>query len=270
MRAAFPSCPLVLAAHGPSATLLQQAGVVDLGLAFDDPSLAWIFQEGESPQTPYGRVIAWMTSPPAGLTERLRREDGAAVAIFPTQPAPESDVHAASFLLGTLAALGIERALDATSLQIDSRPMGEILVHPGSGSTRKNWPPQLFARVLERLHEAGAPLSLVVGEADAVAAGAVEMALGQPLPRVEGSLMDLASRLAAARAYLGNDSGVSHLAGLCGAPSFVLFGPTDPRVWAPLGPRVSTLPFDISPDEVVARLLAERAAEAPERGQSSS
>lgn len=268
MRAAFASSPLVLAAHGPAATLLQQAGVVDLGLAFDDPSLAWIFQEGKPPPSSYGRVIAWMTSPPPGLTERLRREDGTAVAISPAQPAPGSHVHAASFLLGTLAGLGIPGDLDTSTLRVVPHRTGEILVHPGSGSARKNWPPALFARVTERLLDAGASFSLVVGEADSVAAGAVEAALGRSLPRVEGSLMDLASRLAGARAYLGNDSGVSHLAGLCGTPTYVFFGPTDPRVWTPLGPRVVTLPFDISPDEVVARLLAERAGEVPERAES--
>jgi ADP-heptose:LPS heptosyltransferase len=54
-------------------------------------------------------------------------------------------------------------------------------------------------------------------------------------PRALGAL------LRKARAYVGNDSGVSHLAAAFGAPSIVLFGPTDPRVWAPLGPRVRTL-----------------------------
>jgi heptosyltransferase III len=41
--------------------------------------------------------------------------------------------------------------------------------------------------------------------------------------------------------YIGNDSGFSHLAGLLGRRAVVLFGPTDPLVWKPLGPRVETL-----------------------------
>ena len=56
-----------------------------------------------------------------------------------------------------------------------------------------------------------------------------------PLARVAGVL----SRC---RLYIGNDSGLTHLAAAVGEPEVLaLFGPTDPRVWAPLGPRVRTL-----------------------------
>ncbi len=41
--------------------------------------------------------------------------------------------------------------------------------------------------------------------------------------------------------FVGNDSGLSHLAAVVGAPTLVLFGPTDPRLWAPIGPRVTVL-----------------------------
>ena len=100
-------------------------------------------------------------------------------------------------------------------------------------------------------------MRLAVGEADVEAAERVEQALGQPLSRVtEPSLGELARLLAGCRAYLGNDSGVSHLAGLVGAPTFALFGPTDPRQWQPLGPRVTVLPFDTSPAAVASALLA--------------
>jgi ADP-heptose:LPS heptosyltransferase len=58
-------------------------------------------------------------------------------------------------------------------------------------------------------------------------------------------------RLAGCRAYLGNDSGVSHLAGLCGARSVVIFGPTSPTVWRPLGPRVKVEGFDVSVERLV-------------------
>jgi ADP-heptose:LPS heptosyltransferase len=68
-------------------------------------------------------------------------------------------------------------------------------------------------------------------------------------------LQDLAARLAGCRAYLGNDSGVSHLAGLCGARTVALFGPTNPDVWRPIGPRVHVVPFDADTESVVSRLI---------------
>jgi heptosyltransferase-2 len=41
--------------------------------------------------------------------------------------------------------------------------------------------------------------------------------------------------------FLGHDSGLSHLAGAVGVPSVLLFGPTDPAVWAPTNPQVRTV-----------------------------
>lgn len=61
-----------------------------------------------------------------------------------------------------------------------------------------------------------------------------------PLLHAE-SLVELARSLAGARLYIGNDSGVSHLAAAVGCPTVVLFGPTDPRVWAPRGGHVTVV-----------------------------
>ena len=54
-------------------------------------------------------------------------------------------------------------------------------------------------------------------------------------------LTELATRLSTCRAFLGHDSGISHLAAACGVPSLLLFGPTEPAVWAPPQPWVSVL-----------------------------
>jgi len=55
------------------------------------------------------------------------------------------------------------------------------------------------------------------------------------------SLGDLLGALASAALFLGNDSGTSHLAGILGIPTVVLFGPSDARRWRPLGPRVRVI-----------------------------
>ena len=47
--------------------------------------------------------------------------------------------------------------------------------------------------------------------------------------------------LARCRAFVGNDSGVSHLAAALGVPTVALFGPTRPEHWAPRGERVRVL-----------------------------
>jgi heptosyltransferase-2 len=131
-------------------------------------------------------------------------------------------------------------------------------LHPGSGSLRKNWPADRFA-ALVALVSRDRPWLLVEGPADAAPAAELARvpracrAQGLP-PRILGALLSQAG------AYVGNDSGVTHLAAAWGAPTLGLFGPTSPDVWAPLGPRVSTLlaptslMTDIAVDEVVAAL----------------
>ena len=75
-------------------------------------------------------------------------------------------------------------------------------------------------------------------------AGPAERELTPPPDAVlarEWPLRRLAAALAGARLLLGNDAGVSHLAAAAGAPTLALFGPTDPALWAPVGPCVRTL-----------------------------
>ena len=55
------------------------------------------------------------------------------------------------------------------------------------------------------------------------------------------SLGELYELLSSSSLYIGNDSGVSHIAGLSGTPTIVLFGPTDPNIWKPLGENVSVI-----------------------------
>ncbi len=55
------------------------------------------------------------------------------------------------------------------------------------------------------------------------------------------ALPALAARLRNCGFFLGHDSGISHLAAAVGRPALLLFGPTDPAVWAPLNPQVRVL-----------------------------
>jgi ADP-heptose:LPS heptosyltransferase len=233
LRTAY--APLTLAANGAAARLLADVGEVELGLAFDDPSLAWLFRPGGLPPED---IVAWMAAPPRDVT-----------LAAPSRP-PAMDRHCARYLLETLAPLGIALTWDESPLRVMPRQSDEVLVHPGSGSPRKNWAPELFARLIRVLD---APVRLVVGEADSRAAAAIEACFGQPIPRLERPpLNELAARLAGCRAYVGNDSGVSHLAGLCGTRTVAVFGPSDPLVWRPMGPDVRIAAFEATPEEVAA------------------
>jgi hypothetical protein len=235
---------LTLAAHGAAARFLAELGEVDAGWAFDDPRVSWVFGARQAPAGPPD-VVAWMDASPLALIPVV----AAAPPRPDAQPAAGRQVHVAVLLARSV---GGACQLDARPLRLTPLVADEVLVHPGSGSPRKNWPPERFAAVIRALPR----VRLIVGEADVEAAQAVEHALGRALPRLHcPPLSELAARLAGCRAYLGNDSGVSHLAGLSGARTVVLFGPTPADVWRPLGARVTTVDFQAD-DAAIVPLLS--------------
>jgi hypothetical protein len=113
-----------------------------------------------------------------------------------------------------------------------------VVVHPGAGAVTKRWPAEGFAAVLERLAPARALVFAIHrGPADGAAVAALRARLTGPVVVLdEPSLPRLAGALACATGYLGNDSGVSHLAAALGTPSVVLFT-RDKLAWQSWEPR---------------------------------
>ena len=115
---------------------------------------------------------------------------------------------------------------------------GKIIIHPGSGSEKKNWPLEHWLRLADDFP--ATDFVFITGEA--------EEARGVKIPKHTNwhslPLSELAARFTACSAFLGHDSGISHLAAACGVPSLLLFGPTDPAVWAPPQPWVQILRED--------------------------
>ncbi len=141
----------------------------------------------------------------------------------------------------------------------------DFLLHPGSGSSTKTWPLDHWAQVLEALSNRShdhAPLRviLITGEAEAER-GLLDATSRLASPRLTlthwhqlslASLVPLLQQQARHGArFLGHDSGISHLAAACGLPCTLLFGPTDPALWAPQNPQVTLL---TSPTEKLADL----------------
>jgi heptosyltransferase-2 len=124
-----------------------------------------------------------------------------------------------------------------------------LALHPGSGSSSKNWRVEGWASVGERFWEENpqGEIVLVGGEADGVALGFLERAWAGKRVRLAKDLRLplLAAVLAECGCYAGHDSGVSHVAAAVGARCVLLFGPTDPAVWAPanLGVTVVRAPL---------------------------
>jgi ADP-heptose:LPS heptosyltransferase len=107
------------------------------------------------------------------------------------------------------------------------------VIHSGSGSPRKNWPYERFIELAHLLRCEGHRVLWVRGPAERDPEEGAE-----DFESARLSLDTLAATLAQARLFIGNDSGVSHLAAATGAPTIALFGPTSETVWGPDGPFV--------------------------------
>ncbi|MFH1477289.1 MAG: glycosyltransferase family 9 protein [Verrucomicrobiota bacterium] len=117
-----------------------------------------------------------------------------------------------------------------------------ISLHPGSGSSRKNWPVEKFALLADcvRRSMSAQPL-FILGEADADAKRALPRLMPAVPVLTNRTLKEVASVLAVSRGYVGNDSGITHLAAALGIPVVALFGPTDAAMWGPRGAHVVIL-----------------------------
>jgi ADP-heptose:LPS heptosyltransferase len=107
------------------------------------------------------------------------------------------------------------------------RPSPRIVIHPFSGSARKNWPLEEYRELAEQFDEG---VSWIAGPEEQLCDAVRFDDLGA-----------LAQWLSGARLYIGNDSGITHLAAALGVPTLALFGPTDPQKWAPRGENVCVL-----------------------------
>ncbi len=163
-----------------------------------------------------------------------------------------------------------------------------IVIFPGSGSPGKNWPAEKFAALASMLSRLSSRASAAAPEkritwpsipANALCVAAPEKSVAVILGPAEISMepifresgvpvlkhLDLPTVAAIARvasAFVGNDSGVSHLAAAAGASGAVIFGPTDPARWGPMPAGADghivilrRTPIDsIEPDEVASAL----------------
>ena len=117
-----------------------------------------------------------------------------------------------------------------------------IVLHPGSGSETKNWPIENWIRLGDLLLAKGQSLLIIAGEADAGRveklrsvwrSGSVQFAANLPLPHIAALLEGIA--------FIGHDSGISHIAAAAGARCCLLFGWTDPAIWAPANENVAVI-----------------------------
>lgn len=251
LRARWPHARIELAGNSSAAQLAVNRGLIDA--AFSQHEARWATLYGRAPLPKefaawldeFDLVISFWPDPDGELRRRFPSHDrqrfleGAAL--------PERDPAAAHYC-EPLRVLGIEPRDFLYRLNPISTTHGggeysqRILVHPGSGSPRKNWAVANWRALRSQLEH---PSSLILGEAEQESwpEGFTpnEQLRPEPPHLVNAPLEKLVEALSRCRLFLGHDSGISHLAAASGAKCVLLFGPTEPACWAPPAPHVQVL-----------------------------
>ncbi len=205
-----PTVNLPLFSFADRVRSIASTGLERVGV-FDEPIAEELRQ--------FDRIVSWYG---ANREEFRNALHGLPVEFHRALPPADCPVHAVDFYLDQVGApLG---AMPRIPVIAEKRDF--IAIHPFSGSAQKNWP-------LEKFQEVAAQSRL-----------AVEWAAAPDGTHRFQSLVDVAVWLASARLYLGNDSGISHLAAAVGTPVVALFGPTDPKIWAPRSTAVKILQIE--------------------------
>jgi ADP-heptose:LPS heptosyltransferase len=266
----------LMAPGAPAQALLGPGtSAVDEVLDWEDPAWLPLFAEDDAMDPglaarfeAFSACIAY-----TGQSHLIPKLEALVPRVIAHPPAPRG-VHAAEWLARPALALGGEPPtvppdLQATAAE-ESRaeaflgllPPAFLAVHPGSGAAGKNWPGERFARLATELGPE--PWLLVEGPADGTSAAGLAEA-GSFVRARHLPLRTLGAVLRRAALFVGNDSGVTHLAAAWGAPTLALFGPTDPKTWSPVGRLVavarspSASMDDLSPAEVSRAARALRA-----------
>lgn len=170
---------------------------------------------------------------------RITKKDSYLIA---PRPDISQKIHVSRHILSGLAGCGLLRPNDIIPIIHDFRyenaDPAKILIHPGSGSPRKNWHLSNFIRVFESLTIQDKKPEFVIGPAEELLKTDLKN-IG--ITHQHSDLTEFADLLKNAGGFIGNDSGATHLAAFLGVPTAAIFGPSDPDRWKPVGRSVKVL-----------------------------
>jgi ADP-heptose:LPS heptosyltransferase len=273
----------ILLAGNPLWLPLARAGTpVDEVLSVDRLPLHAGFMNDPPRNHPFRRflaafdlIVSWFGDREGQWEKTLRAICPGRLIVQPYHRVHAFEGHVSDFYLETLKPLGLSslgtsgdgkvqdpHLMDEAVLEPepskDSRgPEGPFLcLHPGSGSPGKNWPKESFLKVAEgAARRWWLPCVVLLGPAEQDQSLFWSEASGPLLSVREGlPILEVARMLGRATLYLGNDSGISHLAAALGVPVVALFGPTDPDRWAPRGGHVHILKQPVRSRQVLLTL----------------
>jgi ADP-heptose:LPS heptosyltransferase len=233
-------CPLI-------ASLAVVGGLADRVSALESPALAGFFtrdggrnRDAAEYFAGFELIVSYLYDPDQTFQSNIALCTSAQFIAGPHRPDESVKTHAAELLLRPLAALGIRDA--------DSRPRliksHWLALHPGSGSEQKNWPEQKWGELLQRLAAKSKwKFFLIGGEAEGLRCQRLAAVLppGRAVIAQELALVELARKMKSCAAFIGHDSGITHLAAALDLPGLALWGPTAEKTWRPKSQKIELL-----------------------------
>ncbi len=230
----------------PQIRLLSVLGLVDRIFPIEDRRFLPLFVGSKLPETllvffrSFDAIVFWVSDFHINLA-------GVPLKIINPRPEPHPPVHHAQYLYNSVQSLLNLPPRDVSSFYLKNAAADQpkesqtLLVHPGSGSPKKNAPLEDFVVLARKWKQrTGGKAIFLFGPADAD----IRQEFQRSVPASEFSVCgspdfeNLVKIIAAADFYLGNDSGISHLAGVLNKKGFVFFRATNPKIWRPLGEKL--------------------------------
>jgi ADP-heptose:LPS heptosyltransferase len=248
LRRQFPQAHLEVLGYPHIAQLAVAGGLADRVQPIEARGLAGFFARGGALEpdlmdyfSEFDLVISYLYDPDEIFKTNVCRCAVGQFIAGPYRPDETERTHATKVYLKPLERLAIFDADNVPRLALVPRPssLDRILVlHSGSGSEKKNWPEAKWAGLIQQIIATTLwNLLLVGGEAEgerlrrlAAVLPPARCSIAQGLP-----LAELAQRIQSGAAFVGHDSGITHLAAAVGLPCVVLWADTLEEVWRPQG-----------------------------------
>ncbi len=276
LKRRHPNSRIEILGYPQIASLAVAGGLAEQVRSVESPTLAGFFVADANLDPVWCEYfsqidlfISYLHDPQRLLEINIKRASDGQYLCGPHHPDERLGLHATDVLLKPLETIGIHDADPVPKLQvpisIECRlPHADwIALHPGSGSEQKNWHPERWFHLVERLLETTQWRILMIGgeaEASRLATLCRRFSSERITPAINLPLALLAQMLSQCSLFIGHDSGISHLAAALGIHGMVLWGPTNPNIWKPRNKRFDKLFSEtglggLSVDYVYTRLL---------------
>jgi len=257
LRKQFPRTHLEVLGYPHIAQLALAGGLVKRVQSIESRSLAVFFaRNGALAEdladyfSEFDLIISYLYDPDQIFRINVSRCTQAQFIAGPHRPDETLKLHATEVFLEPLEGLAIFDAdciprLDIAKAFDTTLATGRWLaVHPGSGSESKNWPELKWLELLRHIIQS-TTLHLLLAGGEAERGRLERLASALPATRLKlmqsAPLPELAQWLASCIAFIGHDSGISHLAAAVGLRSLILWGDTQEVVWRPRGHELTIL-----------------------------